>query len=137
MFDIIVVDWGSVRFGMAFGSSSMNMVVPCQYDCYNASIWETIQKEIQARKTIKILVGMPLTRQLQLTEVSSKVIKFVEDLKILYPKIEILTINERNTTKMALLGTKLFDRKTQTLTKHGINHNSAVEIGRLYLSSNI
>ena len=127
MFDILTIDWGSVRFGMAFGSSNMGLVVPCQYDCYHKDIWDVIAREISTRNIKIVLVGMPMTRQLKPTEVTIKVVEFVEILRLKYPQLKIETINERNTTQKAL-------SKTRELTKHGINHNSAVEICNLYLS---
>ena len=134
MFDILTIDWGSVRFGMAFGSTQMGLVVPCQYNCYNKEIWEVIDREITTRKIQTILVGMPMTRQLKPTEVTLKVVEFVETLKtkykVKYPQLKIETINERNTTQKAL-------SKIRELTKHGINHNSAVEICNLYFLSKV
>jgi putative holliday junction resolvase len=128
MFDIIAIDWGSVRFGMAFGSSLTGLVIPCQNDCYTKSIFETIGEEIKNKKITKILVGMPLTRQLKPTEVTLKVQDFILELKTRFD-LEILTINERNTTQMAL------SRVDNLKNKHSINHNSAMEICRLHLEN--
>jgi putative transcription antitermination factor YqgF len=133
MFDILGIDWGSVRFGMAFGSSELSLVLPCTYDCFYKDIWEVLEKEVLERKTKIIVLGMPMTRQLRDTEVSLKVKDFLIELKTKFPTLQIKTINERNTTAKALA--KILDKpiKNKTTSKHGINHNSAVEIVNLWL----
>jgi putative holliday junction resolvase len=135
MFDILAIDWGSVRFGMAFGSSEIGLVIPCNYDCETKNVWEVLEKEITERKIKTIVLGMPMTRHLKDTEVSLKVKEFLQELRQRIPKIQIETINERNTTAKAMI--KILDQptKNKTVSKHGINHNSAVEILNLWLES--
>jgi putative holliday junction resolvase len=135
MFDILAIDWGSVRFGMAFGSKELGLVIPCVYDCQTITIWEVLEKEISQRTIKKIVLGMPMTRQLKDTEVSLKVKEFLQELSQKFPEIQIETINERNTTAKAMV--KILDRPTKNkiVSKHGINHNSAVEILNLWLES--
>lgn len=136
MFDILAIDWGSVRFGMAFGTRCNGLILPCNYDCETKNLWQIIEQEIQARKTQTIIIGMPMTRQLKDTEVSLKVKEFIIELKLKYPELVIQTINERNTTAKAL--DKILSKpiKNKVVSKHGINHNSAVEILNLWLASN-
>jgi putative transcription antitermination factor YqgF len=133
MFDILAIDWGSVRFGLAFGSSEMGLVLPCVYDCETDNIWQILEREVAQRKIKLIILGMPMTRHLRDTEVSLKVKSFLQELSQKFPEISIQTINERNTTAKAL--TKILDRpiKNKTVSKHGINHNSAAEILNLWL----
>lgn len=133
MFDILAIDWGSVRFGMAFGSNESGLIIPCTYDCFEIEIWEILEREIEYRKIKIIILGMPMTRHLRDTEVSLKVKDFLELLKVKFPSIEIKTINERNTTSKALNKIHAKPIKNKTVTKHGINHNSAVEILNLWL----
>jgi putative transcription antitermination factor YqgF len=135
MFDILAIDWGSIRFGMAFGSSEMGLVIPCTYDCFEKEIWQILEKETTERKIQILVLGMPMTRQLKDTEVSLKVKHFLTELKLKLPEIQIETINERNTTAKAMV--KILDKptKNKTVSKHGINHNSAVEILNLWLES--
>jgi putative holliday junction resolvase len=133
MFDILAIDWGSVRFGLAFGSSEMGLVLPCVYNCETKNIWQILEKEIFQRKIKTIILGMPMTRQLKDTEVSLKVKMFLEQLKVKFPKIEIEIINERNTTAKALVKIQAQPTKNKSVSKHGINHNSAAEILNLWL----
>jgi putative transcription antitermination factor YqgF len=133
MFDILAIDWGSVRFGMAFGSSEMGLVLPCVYDCYECDIWPILEREMLERKTKTVVLGMPMTRQLRDTEVSLQVKSFLIELKNRFPEIQIEIINERNTTAKAMF--KILDQPTKNkhVSKHGINHNSACEILNLWL----
>ena len=133
MFDILAIDWGSVRFGMAFGSSELGLVLPCTYDCFEKQIWSILEEETVARKTKTIILGMPMTRQLRDTEVSLQVKDFLEQLKLKFPNINIQTINERNTTTKALDKILFKPTKNKVVSKHGINHNSALEILNLWL----
>jgi putative transcription antitermination factor YqgF len=135
MFDILAVDWGSVRFGMAFGSNEIGLIIPCVYNCETKEIWQILKKEMVERKIKIIVVGMPMTRQLKDTEVSLKVKVFLQELKHKFPEIKIETINERNTTAKAMVKILIQPTKNKTVSKHGINHNSAVEILNLWLES--
>jgi putative transcription antitermination factor YqgF len=135
MFDILGIDWGSVRFGMAFGSSETGLVLPCTYECFHKDIWGILKKESVDRKIKMIVLGMPMTRQLRDTEVSLQVKDFLSELRSKFPTLQIETINERNTTAKALV--KILDKpiKNKETSKHGINHNSAVEIVNLWIDS--
>jgi putative transcription antitermination factor YqgF len=121
MFDIIAIDWGSKRFGMAFGSSSNGIVLACGYDCSTSEIWSILSKEILDRRIQKIIVGMPTTFDFKKTEVSVSIETFVLELKERFDLLEIIIVNERNSTKKALL-------KNSQLKQHSLNHQAAVEI---------
>lgn len=121
MFDIIAIDWGSKRFGMAFGSSLNGIVLGCNYDCFTSEIWSLLSKEILDRKTKKIIVGMPTTFDLKKTEVSISIENFVLELKERFDPLEMIMVNERNSTKKALL-------KNSQLKTHALNHQAAAEI---------
>jgi RNase H-fold protein (predicted Holliday junction resolvase) len=121
MFDIIAIDWGSKRFGLAFGSSYNGIVLACNYDCLTTEIWSTLSKEILDRRTQKIIIGMPTTFDFKKTEVSVSIETFVLELKERFELLEIIIVNERNSTKKALL-------KNPELKHHSLNHQAAVEI---------
>ena len=103
MFDCIGIDWGSKRFGMAFGASINGLVLACNYECDTEVIWEILDKEIKARQTKFAIIGMPTGFNFQKTQVSLRIEEFVEQFKIKYPFIQIELTNERNSTKKALL----------------------------------
>jgi RNase H-fold protein (predicted Holliday junction resolvase) len=121
MFDVIALDWGSKRFGMAFGASSNGLILACNYDCFNPDLFEILNKEILARKTKRLVIGMPSTFDFKKTEVSISIDLFVVEFKSKYPDIEIEIVNERNSTKKAL-------EKNYSLKTHKLNHQAAAEI---------
>jgi putative transcription antitermination factor YqgF len=135
MFDILGIDWGSVRFGLAFGCSKTGLVLPCKYDCFYVEIWKVLEREVSERKIKIIILGMPMTRQLRDTEVSLKVKEFCIKLVKNFPDLQIETINERNTTANTLTKILINPTKNKETSKHGINHNSACEIINLWLES--
>lgn len=127
MFDILAIDWGSKRFGLAFGSSSSGLVIPCQYECNTVDIWTIVHKEITIRKPMYIIIGKPTTFDLKPTQVSDNIDSFINEFKKKYLESEPIIINERESTKNALL-------KNREVTKHELNHNAACEILNIWLS---
>lgn len=124
MFDILAIDWGSERFGLAFGSNSNRIVLACNYDCDTKEIWEILAREIEVRKIKMIIVGMPTTFDLKKTKVSLQIEEFIKELQQKFG-IEIIIVNERNSTKKALL-------KNSKLKTYNLNHQAAAEILESY-----
>jgi|688.fasta_scaffold187306_2 RNase H-fold protein (predicted Holliday junction resolvase) len=123
MFDLLGLDWGSKYFGMAFGSSLTGLVFPSQKVYLAENIWETLEEEVLARKTKILIIGLPTNFKFQHTEVSQKVLDFIDEFKLKFPSIEVKTVNERNTSKnWESLNTKL------------IHNLAAKEILELYLN---
>lgn len=124
MFDFIAIDWGSVRTGLAFGSSLTGLVIPYTKELMTKNLLEILDVEIKSRRIITLVVGKPTNFKLQNTQVTEKILKFTEALKAQYPKMNLIMVNENNTSKA---GKDLKD-------KHLINHNAAAEIGTRYLA---
>ena len=126
MFDIIAIDWGSVRFGLAFGSSATKLILPCKQECFTAKIWQILEQEIKQRNPKLVVIGKPTTFDLKPTQITFLIDKFTTEFQVRFPNIPIHIINERESTKKAL-------QKNREVTKHELNHNSACEILSLYL----
>lgn len=101
MFDLIGLDWGSIRCGVAFGSSDTGLVIPSQDLVLNNQIVEYLELQIQARGTKKIILGLPTNFKGNLTQVTDKVLEFGEELRIVFPSLEIIKFDERGSTKQA------------------------------------
>jgi putative Holliday junction resolvase len=125
MFDILGLDWGSKYFGMAFGSSTTGLIFPSQKVYLAENIWEALEEEISTRKTKLLIIGLPTNFKFQHTEVSQKVLDFIEEFKLKFPNIEVKTVNERNTSKD-------FDKLNTKL----IHNLAAKQILELYLDEN-
>jgi len=113
MFDLLVIDWGSKRVGLAFGSSDTELVIPYNNKCSANNALSIIQYEIEKRGIKKIIIGWPTNFQGGSTRVTKKIEEFVIDLKEHFPTLPIYTYDERNSSKHA---------KTTTNDKVMINH---------------
>lgn len=122
MFDILGLDWGSKYFGLSFGSSVTKLVFPSQKVYLAQNIWQDLDEEIRIRKVKVLVIGLPTNFKFQHTEVSQKVLGFIEEFKLKFPSVEVKTVNERNTSKnWESLNTKL------------IHNLAAKEILEMYL----
>jgi putative transcription antitermination factor YqgF len=133
MFNTIAIDWGSVRVGIAFGSTDTGLVIPYTKNCLNQNVFEVLSCEIANRKIDTLVIGIPTNFQLQPTATSSKILEFVEQLKTKFPNCQIHTINERFTTQKAQNQANSYGLK---LMKDELNHQSACEIFNLFLNQN-
>jgi putative holliday junction resolvase len=100
MFDCVGLDWGSKYIGVAIGQSSSKIVIP------KAEIYEThnfdLAKILDQCKTIStIVIGLPSRFDTTSTKTTVEIQKFIETLKLRYPEINIKTVNENNTSKIA------------------------------------
>lgn len=120
MFDVLAIDWGEKRTGIAFGDSETQLVIPYQNEVYTDNLSKILDTEITRRRIQTIVVGIPTTFHLQSTIVTEQISSFVELLRSQYPNLTIITYNERGTTAEAkkLISSKQGD-------KHTINHLAA------------
>lgn len=125
MFDFIAIDWGSVRTGIAFGSTQTQLAIPYQKPLFTKEVFEIIEKLIQKYKFKYIILGRPTNFKLGSTSVTNNIEEFAEKLAEIYPSLPIIFVNENNTSK---IGKGLKD-------KHQINHLAALEIANRYIQS--
>lgn len=81
MFDLLAIDWGKKRIGMAFGDLQTNLVLPFDLDLNWYNFWEILEFQLQNRNIGKIILGMPVNFELGKTKVSEQIEFFVEDLE--------------------------------------------------------
>lgn len=124
MWDILGVDWGEQNCGLAFGNLATGLVIPDTKANPTTDIIATLKIQIKNRQPKKIVVGLPTNFKLQKTQVTEQINLFVEQLKTEFD-IEVLTINERNTTKNA--------NYSNNLKKHELDNLSAKKILEIYL----
>ncbi len=126
VFDVISVDWGSKRSGIAFGSTENGLVIPYSFKLLTKDIFVILTNEVNNRKTQQFIVGYPTTFFGEKTTISVYIEEFISELALAFPKIKITTVDERNSSKLSrgLIG------KSE---KHSINHQSACEILKWYL----
>ena len=130
MFDILSIDWGSVRYGLAFGSSSSGLVLPFVGEAAAGDIWTILDKEIRGRKISTVILGYPTNFQLGNTATTDHILVFQKQLELKFPHLTIHRVNERNTTKASL-------NPTFAKNKTNLNHLAAVKILELWLGEEV
>lgn len=126
MFDILGIDWGHRRFGLAFADSTSQLILAADYPCDTDRLWEILEAEVHRRQPRTIVVGQPTNFAGQNTAVTDQVTHFVSQLQCRFPNIQVVTVNERHSTQEASLGHSL------KLDKQQLNHLSAVRILEFY-----
>ncbi len=124
MFDLLGLDWGEKRCGLAFANSQSKLILPANYPCPTSQIWSILDNETKNKPIQQIVVGMPLNFHGQNTKISLLVETFLEQLKQHFPKLPVTTVNERGST--------LAFAKYQ-VDKQQLNHLAAVKILEFYL----
>jgi putative Holliday junction resolvase len=123
MFDILGVDWGEKRFGLAFADSSSQLIVVADYECPSDKIWDILDSEIQNRGVKTVVVGRPTNFQGQNTLITDLVDNFIHQFKTNYPYLQVDFVNERNSTRY-------FQEKATD--KQQLNHLAAGRILEFY-----
>ncbi len=124
MFDILGIDWGEKRCGLAFADSQSKLILPANYSCPTKQIWSILDNEIQNKPIRQIVVGIPLNFRGQKTKISFLVDTFLTQLKQHFPKLLITTVNERGST-LAFVNYQV--------DKQQLNHLAAAKILEFYL----
>jgi len=101
MLDLIGLDWGSVRCGAAFGSSTTGLVIPSTEVISRGHILEFVATQINIRNSTTIVLGLPTNFQSQPTQTTQQILKFSSLLKQKFPTINIVEFDERGSTKQA------------------------------------
>ena len=127
MFDLLGIDWGEKNCGLALADSSTGLTLPLEGSS-NAMLLNIITKLLEKYSTIsKVIVGIPTNFKGQETILTTKIKEFVSILKSkLAPKIQIITVNERGSSKPFQI-----DQKLQK--KQLIDSLSAAQILKFYL----
>jgi putative Holliday junction resolvase len=132
VFDIIGIDWGSKRTGIALGNTSSLLSIPYSQEISHSKLESEILKLLRKYDIHTIVFGLPLNSKSQPTEITTKIHRYIKQLQ---PKIEstnIITVDERYSTKDAQ---RLLDAQNLSTTKHHINNLSAHIILSQYLTS--
>lgn len=79
--NILSIDYGDVRIGLAHGSTEHNIALPLSVIQNDNTLWNTLQNIITEYEIHHILVGLPLNFQSQDTQQTGKVRNFIQILK--------------------------------------------------------
>ena len=123
MFDFIAIDWGLVRTGLSFGSTTTELVIPYDKELNTVDLLDVLEVQIKLKKPTTLVIGKPTNFKLNKTSITLQIEEFIEVLQAKYPDLQYVFINENNSSK------NNFNLKN----KHTINHNAAYVIGKRYL----
>jgi putative Holliday junction resolvase len=98
--NILSIDYGDVRIGLAHSSTEHNIAFPLKVIQNNSTTWNELDKVIKEYSIDYILVGLPLNFQSTDTQQTLKVRHFIQELKSKF-KITIEEYDERLTSSLA------------------------------------
>lgn len=134
MFDLIGIDWGEKRCGVAFGSTQTGLIIPHNHTVTNAEVISYLEGEVKVRGIKTLIIGIPTTIKLQPTKINIQINKFIEYLKTRIPDLTIIKINERGTTQT--IRSKFGRQNTKLKSKiNQVDNLAAAEILRIYLDN--
>jgi RNase H-fold protein (predicted Holliday junction resolvase) len=125
MFDFIAIDWGSIRTGIALGSTQSELAIPYSKPLFTKEVIDIVEVLMQKHNFTTIVIGRPTNFKLGPTIVTKKIEEFATLLSTIYPLKEIIFVNENSTSKQGI-GLK---------DKHQINHLAALEIANRFIDS--
>jgi putative holliday junction resolvase len=136
MFDLLGIDWGMSKIGIALGSTLTGLIIPINDLATNQNIVQIIRSKIKDHSTIStLIVGKPLSMQLEKTNITIKVESFVEKMKLVFPEMIVKTVLERGTTKSAMESIIKLKQSKQFKGKTYLDDTlSAMEILKIYLN---
>jgi putative Holliday junction resolvase len=98
--NILSIDYGDVRIGLAHSSTEHNIALPLKVIQNNITIWDELDKVIKKYSVDYILVGLPLNFQSNDTQQTLKVRQFIQELKSKFA-IKVEEYDERLTSSLA------------------------------------
>lgn len=98
--NILCIDFGLKRIGMAVGSTESGIAFPREVLLNDEKLFENLSKTITEDSIHEILVGMPLKRDMTPGDIDDKLQKFVAQLKSRFA-LPVELIDERYTSKIA------------------------------------
>ena len=78
--NILSIDYGDVRIGLAHGSTEHNIALPLKVVKNTDTVWEELNTIISQYEIHHILVGIPLNFQSKDTQQTAKVRAFITEL---------------------------------------------------------
>lgn len=78
--NILSIDYGDVRIGLAHGSTEHNIALPLKVVKNTDTVWEELNNIISQYEINHILVGIPLNFQSEDTQQTNKVRNFITEL---------------------------------------------------------
>jgi|TARA_B100000768_G_scaffold17513_1_gene15972 putative Holliday junction resolvase len=96
----LAIDYGKKKTGIAI-TDSLNIIASPLTTVETSNLNSFLKKIIDKEQIVKVIVGDPKNLDNTLTDISLEVDTFINNLKKIFQKIEVIRIDERFTSKMA------------------------------------
>lgn len=100
MSKFLAIDYGKKKTGIAI-TDSLNIIASPLTTVETSNLNSFLKKIIDKEQIVKVIVGDPKNLDNTLTDISIEVDTFINNLKKIFQKIEVIRIDERFTSKMA------------------------------------
>ncbi|MFD1768706.1 Holliday junction resolvase RuvX [Sphingobacterium suaedae] len=133
---IMAFDYGTKRIGIAV-TDPMQIIATALTTVHPLEFWDFLSTYLAKEQVSTFVIGKPLQLDGTASESAHHVVGFVRKLRQIYPKIAVVEIDERFTSKMAsqtIAQSGLKKRKRQE--KGLVDTVSATIILQTYLASN-
>ena len=100
MSKFLAIDYGKKKTGIAI-TDSLNIIASPLTTVETSNLNSFLKKIIDKEQIAKVIVGDPKNLDNNLTDISLEVDTFINNLKKIFQKIEVIRIDERFTSKMA------------------------------------
>ena len=100
MSKFLAIDYGKKKTGIAI-TDSLNIIASPLTTVETSNLNFFLKKIIDKEQIVKVIVGDPRNLDNTLTDISLDVDTFINNLKKIFQKIEVIRIDERFTSKMA------------------------------------
>ncbi|MDR2121653.1 MAG: Holliday junction resolvase RuvX [Flavobacteriaceae bacterium] len=133
MSKVLAIDYGEKRTGLA-ETDDMQIIASGLAGIMTQDLIPFLEKYIKENSVEKIIVGLPVRLNGELSTVENSIQKFIKKSTALFPEIPIERVDERFTSKMAAHSINLSGKsKKKRENKHLLDEVSATLILQTYL----
>ena len=100
MAQIMAIDYGKARTGIAV-TDDMQIIARGLDTIPTPKLLDFLKKYFSENEVATIVVGQPIDLRGNMSEVENDILKFVDEVRRLFPTLEIKRFDERFTSKMA------------------------------------
>ncbi|WP_292009806.1 Holliday junction resolvase RuvX [Chryseobacterium sp.] len=100
MGQLLAIDYGKARCGIAV-TDDMQIIASGLDTVDTKSILVFLKKYFSENTVDEIVIGLPVDLRGNVSEVETDILKFIEEFKKEFPKIQVQRFDERFTSKMA------------------------------------
>lgn len=97
---LLAIDYGGKRTGIAI-TDEMQIIASGLTTIETKQIFNFLNEYFSKEKVSKVIIGEPKRLNNEPSEIAPRIDEFVVKFKNLYPKIEVIRMDERFTSKMA------------------------------------